>query len=71
MQAEAEDALEKLSVTPGPIVPAPEQLGQLLLELQRPREALIELTQALTSASVSMDKTEVIQPRATHWPPAN
>jgi tetratricopeptide (TPR) repeat protein len=48
--ADAEDALEKLSVTPGPIVPAREQLGQLLLELQRPREALIELTQALKDA---------------------
>src|SRR5262249_49238072 len=41
--ADAEDALEKLPVTPGPIVPAREQLGQLLLEQQRPAEALREL----------------------------
>ncbi len=48
--ADAEDALEKLPVTPGPIVPAREQLGQLLLELHRPAEALRELTQALKDA---------------------
>ena len=48
--ADAEDALEKLPVTPGPIVPAREQLGQLLLELHRPRDALVELTQALKDA---------------------
>ena len=45
--ADAEDALEKLPVTPGPIVPAREQLGQLLFDLHRPDEALRELTQAL------------------------
>jgi hypothetical protein len=48
--ADAEDALEKLPVTPGPIVPAREQLGQLLLEVHRPRDALVELTQALKDA---------------------
>ncbi len=48
--ADAEDALEKLPVTPGPIVPAREQLGQLLLERQRPAEALRELTLALQDA---------------------
>jgi len=48
--AEAEDALEKLPVTPGPIVPAREQLGQLLLEQHRPKEALEALTQALKDA---------------------
>src|SRR5262249_37360820 len=31
--ADAEDGLEKLPVTPGPIVPAREQLGQLLLQM--------------------------------------
>jgi hypothetical protein len=45
--ADAEDALEKLPVTPGPIVPAREQLGELLLDLRRPDEALRELTRAL------------------------
>ena len=48
--ADAEDALEKLPVTPGPIIPAREQLGQLLLDLHRPVEALRELTQALKDA---------------------
>jgi tetratricopeptide (TPR) repeat protein len=48
--ANQEDAVEKLPVTPGPIVPAREQLGELLLELQRPREALEEFQSALQSA---------------------
>ena len=48
--ADAEDALEKLPVTPGPIVPAREQLGQLLLELNRPADALRELTRSLNNA---------------------
>jgi tetratricopeptide (TPR) repeat protein len=45
--ADVEDALEKLPVTPGPIVPAREQLGELLLDLQRPGAALRELTREL------------------------
>jgi tetratricopeptide (TPR) repeat protein len=48
--ADTEDALEKLPVTPGPIVPAREQLGQLLLEQRQSAEALRELTQALKDA---------------------
>ena len=48
--ADTEDALEKLPVTPGPIVPAREQLGQLLLEQHRSADALRELTQALKAA---------------------
>jgi hypothetical protein len=48
--ADAEDALEKLPVTPGPIVPAREQLGGLLLDLNRPKEAAEALTQALKDA---------------------
>src|SRR5260221_9881964 len=34
--ADEEDAVEKLPVTPGPIVPAREQLGELLLGLKHP-----------------------------------
>jgi len=45
--ADAEDGVEKPNVTPGPVLPAREQLGQLLLDLHRPQEALRELTQAL------------------------
>jgi hypothetical protein len=37
-------------VTPGPVVPAREQLGELLLNLKRPQEALQEFRVALTSA---------------------
>jgi hypothetical protein len=48
--ADEEDALEKLPVTPGPVVPAREQLGELLLNLKRPQEALQEFRVALTSA---------------------
>jgi tetratricopeptide (TPR) repeat protein len=45
--ADAEDGVEKPNVTPGPLLPAREQLGQLLLDLHRPQEALGELTQTL------------------------
>ena len=45
--ADEEDAVEKLPVTPGAIVPAREQLGDLLLELNRPEEALKEFDRAL------------------------
>jgi len=38
--ADREDATEKAAVTPGPLVPARESLGDLLLELKRPAEAL-------------------------------
>ena len=38
--ADEEDGLEKLPLTPGPIVPAREQLGEILLAAGRPREAL-------------------------------
>jgi tetratricopeptide (TPR) repeat protein len=37
-----EDSTDKHPVTPGPILPAREQLGDLLLELERPGEALAE-----------------------------
>ncbi len=48
--ADEEDAVEKLPVTPGPVVPAREQLGELLLELKRPGDALLEFRQDLTLA---------------------
>ncbi len=48
--ADQEDALEKLPVTPGPIVPAREQLGELLLEQGHPDLALKEFHTALTDA---------------------
>jgi hypothetical protein len=44
--AALEDKTEKSAVTPGPLAPAREQLGELLLELNQPAEALnqFELT---------------------------
>jgi predicted negative regulator of RcsB-dependent stress response len=45
--ADEEDAVEKLPVTPGAIVPAREQLGDLLLESNRPAEALKEFERTL------------------------
>jgi tetratricopeptide (TPR) repeat protein len=48
--ADEEDSVEKLPVTPGPIVPAREQLGDLLLSLKRPREALTEFEASLVQA---------------------
>ncbi|MBA2706918.1 MAG: hypothetical protein H0U59_03835 [Gemmatimonadaceae bacterium] len=40
--ATREDATEKSAVTPGPLAPAREMLGDMLLELSRPAEALAE-----------------------------
>jgi len=48
--ADEEDAIEKLPVTPGPIVPAREQLGDLLLEQNHPSPALKEFQAALVNA---------------------
>jgi hypothetical protein len=48
--ADEEDALEKLPVTPGPIVPAREQLGELFLKLNRPKKALSAFDAALALA---------------------
>jgi len=48
--ADEEDAVEKLPVTPGPIVPAREQLGYLLLEQNHPGLALKEFETALANA---------------------
>ncbi len=46
--AEREDATEKSAVTPGPIKPARELLGEMLLQLKRPAEALTEFEATLT-----------------------
>jgi tetratricopeptide (TPR) repeat protein len=48
--ADQEDGIEKLPVTPGPIVPAREQLGYLLLEQNHPDLALKEFETALANA---------------------
>ena len=43
-----EDATEKSAVTPGPLAPARELLGDMLMELGLPREALAEYRATLT-----------------------
>jgi len=48
--AEEEDAIEKLPVTPGPIIPAREQLGDLLLDQGQPKLALSEFQTSLRGA---------------------
>lgn len=48
--ADIDDATEKHPVTPGSILPAREQLGELLLEVGRPAEALAEFESSLKRA---------------------
>ncbi len=48
--AETEDSTEKHPVTPGAILPAREQLGELLFELGRPDEALAAFESSLKRA---------------------
>jgi hypothetical protein len=48
--ADAEDVLEKLPLTPAPIVPALDQLRDLLLRLGRLRAAMTAFDAALASA---------------------
>ncbi|HKD83413.1 MAG TPA: hypothetical protein VKB58_01605 [Terriglobales bacterium] len=55
--ADAEDAVEKLPVTPGPIVPAREQLGDLLLLMNQPQLALKEFQTSLQNAPGRLGST--------------
>lgn len=48
--ADLDDTTEKHPVTPGSILPAREQLGELLLELNQPDKALVEFEVSLRSA---------------------
>ena len=48
--ADEEDAVEKLPVTPGPVVPAREQLGDLLLQLGQAEAALAAYETSLQDA---------------------
>jgi hypothetical protein len=45
--ADREDATEKSAITPGPIAPARELLGEMLLQLKRPQEALSEFQKTM------------------------
>lgn len=48
--ADAEDAMEKSPATPGPIVPAREQLGEFLLAQHRPADAIVAFKTSLENA---------------------
>jgi tetratricopeptide (TPR) repeat protein len=48
--ADLEDTMEKHPVTPGPILPARELLGELLMELDQPARALPEFEEVLRSS---------------------
>ena len=48
--ADLDDATDKHPVTPGAVLPAREQLGELLLELKQPAEALVAFETSLVSA---------------------
>ena len=48
--AELEDRTDKHPVTPGPVLPAREQLGDLLAEVNRPEEALVEYKASLQTS---------------------
>lgn len=45
--ADREDRTEKSAVTPGPLAPAREMLGETLLELQQPAEAITEFRKTI------------------------
>jgi tetratricopeptide (TPR) repeat protein len=46
--ADHEDHTEKSAITPGPLAPAHELLGEMLLELKRPKDALVEFKKTMT-----------------------
>ena len=72
----AEDILGKHPVSPGPLIPVREQLGRLLLELNRPQEAQKEFEavlkiypgrfQALSGAAQAAERTRE-KKTATHY----
>ena len=45
--ADHEDGTEKSAVTPGPIIPVREQLGDMLMDMKQPRAALAEYERAI------------------------
>ena len=63
--ADQEDALEKLPITPGPIVPAREQLGELLLQQNRTSEAEAAFKTSLANAPDRKNAVDGIQAART------
>jgi hypothetical protein len=64
--AAQEDKTEKSVVTPGPLAPAREQLGDLLLELKQTSEALKEFESTLVKEPNAFDRC-MGQPRRPGW----
>jgi hypothetical protein len=45
--ADREDRTEKSAITPGPLAPARELLGEMLLQIKRPKDALVEFKKTM------------------------
>jgi tetratricopeptide (TPR) repeat protein len=45
--ADREDRTDKSAISPGPLAPAREMLGEMLLQLKQPREALVEFRKTI------------------------
>jgi hypothetical protein len=45
--ADREDRTDKAAITPGPLAPARELLGEMLLQLNRPKDALVEFRKTM------------------------
>jgi hypothetical protein len=45
--ADREDATEKAAISPGPLAPAREMLGDMLLQLKQPKDALVEFRKTM------------------------
>lgn len=56
--ADEEDAIDKSPATPGPIVPAREQLGELLLRQGRPADAAVEFRASLVNSPGRLGATQ-------------
>jgi len=67
--ADEEDSVEKLPVTPGPIIPAREQLGDLLLVQGHPGLAAHEFKVALSDAPGRRRAIRGLEEAAEHSPP--
>jgi predicted Zn-dependent protease len=45
--ADREDRTEKSAISPGPLAPARELLGEMLLQVKRPKDALVEFRKTM------------------------
>lgn len=59
--ADLEDATEKNPVTPGTLLPAREMLGDLYMELNRPKDALIQYELSLKKIRIDSTQFSVLE----------